>query len=85
MDGATEEGTASRNLGTDFARALLRDIFPHLHFAKHAFDAGSGMLRVGENLGAGGHGAVVEATNPLTDEEYAIKTANGVSSGGDVM
>lgn len=84
-DEPSDGSMAGRNLGVALSRGLFRDAFRKTQFARHTFDTGSGMVRVGRNLEEGGQGGVAEASNPLTNERLAIKTARGVSTGCDVI
>ncbi|CAN0237585.1 unnamed protein product, partial [Ectocarpus sp. 4 AP-2014] len=63
-------------LGTTFVRRRLEDACAKAVFAQRALDPERGLLRMGDELGAGGHGTVHQAVDPTTGKRYAVKTAN---------
>ncbi|CAN0343911.1 unnamed protein product, partial [Ectocarpus sp. 8 AP-2014] len=77
----TEQGGAAvppvdEGLGTAFVRRRLEDACAKAAFAQRALDPERGLLRMGDELGAGGHGTVHQAVDPTTGKRYAVKTAN---------
>ncbi|CAM9440619.1 unnamed protein product [Ectocarpus sp. 13 AM-2016] len=68
-------GAAPVDLGTAFARGQLQDACAKAVFAQRALDPEHGLLEVGPQLGAGGHGSVSRARDPTTGVLYAVKTA----------
>ncbi|CBJ26349.1 conserved unknown protein [Ectocarpus siliculosus] len=77
----TEQGVADARpvgdgLGTAFVRRQLEDACAKAVFAQHALDPERGLLQMGDELGAGGHGTVRKAVDPTTGKTYAVKTAN---------
>ncbi|CAN0026300.1 unnamed protein product, partial [Ectocarpus sp. 6 AP-2014] len=77
----TEQGVADarpvgNGLGTAFVRRQLEDACAKAVFAQHALDPERGLLQMGDELGAGGHGTVRKAVDPTTGKTYAVKTAN---------
>ncbi|CAN0028423.1 unnamed protein product, partial [Ectocarpus sp. 4 AP-2014] len=64
------------DLGTAFVRRQLEDACAKAVFAQHALDPERGLLQMGDELGAGGHGTVRKAVDPTTGKTYAVKTAN---------
>ncbi|CAM9705059.1 unnamed protein product, partial [Ectocarpus fasciculatus] len=77
----TEQGAAAAQpvdggLGTTFVRRHLEDAYAKAVFAQLALDPERGLLRMGDELGAGGHGTVHQAVDTTTGAFYAVKTAN---------
>ncbi|CAN0248946.1 unnamed protein product [Ectocarpus sp. 12 AP-2014] len=77
----TEQGGGAvppvdEGLGTAFVRRRLEDACAKAVFAQRALDPERGLLRMGDELGAGGHGTVHQAVDPTTGKRYAVKTAN---------
>ncbi|CAM9930331.1 unnamed protein product, partial [Ectocarpus sp. 13 AM-2016] len=77
----TEQGGAAvppvdEGLETAFVRRRLEDACAKAVFAQRALDPERGLLRMGDELGAGGHGTVHRAVDPTTGKRYAVKTAN---------
>ncbi|CAB1106673.1 unnamed protein product [Ectocarpus sp. CCAP 1310/34] len=68
-------GAAPVDLGTAFARGQLQDACAKAVFAQRALDPEHGLLEVGPELGAGGHGSDSRARDPTPGVLYAMKTA----------
>ncbi|CAM9847883.1 unnamed protein product [Ectocarpus fasciculatus] len=76
-----EQGVAAAppvgdDLGAAFVRRQLEDACAKAVFAQRALDPERGLLQMGEELGAGGHGTVRKAVDPTTGVSFAVKTAN---------
>ncbi|CAN0026230.1 unnamed protein product, partial [Ectocarpus sp. 6 AP-2014] len=64
------------DLGATFVQRQLEDACAKAVFAQRALDPERGLLQMGDELGAGGHGTVRKAVDPTTGKTYAVKTAN---------
>ncbi|CAN0169858.1 unnamed protein product, partial [Ectocarpus sp. 12 AP-2014] len=74
--GVADARPVGDDLGTAFVRRNLEDACAKAVFAQHALDPERGLLQMGDELGAGGHGTVRTAVDPTTGKTYAVKTAN---------
>ncbi|CAM9995532.1 unnamed protein product [Ectocarpus fasciculatus] len=74
--GVEAEPPVGDDLGTAFVRRALEDACAKAVFAQRALDPEHGLLQMGGELGAGGHGTVHQAVDPTTGGCYAVKTAN---------